>query len=275
MKKRNPIPVLVVAVALLGTGCATKQFDPVSGRQVRNMYTLQEDIQLGRGVLNDAVKTMREEGVGINQDLRMLATLTNMMLRIAAVSHYPDLPYEVTLFHTNIVNAAAAPGGQLLFFEGLYHPKTGLVRGDDELAAVMAHEIAHVTARHTTKNITKAMPVNMLLLVGALAAEMTENEDLALAFGAAFVVYHGLILPKYSRADEHEADILGMFYMAKAGFDPRAAPRVWKRVHDREGSSGLMKYISSHPAHKDRYRTLDRHLQEAIAIYEISRVSTP
>ncbi len=183
--------LLAVSAVALWTGCATTQFDPVTGRDVRNLYTLDEDINLGLSVRDDILEATKEAGIPINQDPAMQNTLSNMMHRIAAVSHFPELPYSVTLIHTNIVNAACAPGGQLFFWEGLYDPKTGLVNRDDEneLAAVMGHEIAHATARHTTRRITRTMPINVLLLAGALAAEMTDNQDWALVLGGAFVVY--------------------------------------------------------------------------------------
>lgn len=261
------MPLALLAAALLTTGCATTQYDPVTGQDVKNLYTIDEDIKLGRSVVGDVLKDAAEQGIPINRDLKKLATLSNMMHRIAAVSHYPDLPYSVTLLHTNIVNAACAPGGQLLFWQGLYDPKIGMVKDDNELAAVMAHEIAHATARHTTKTLTRTMPVSMIFLVSALAAEMTDNSDLAVGLGAAFLVYEGLVLPRYSRRDEHEADLVGLLYMADAGYDPRAAARVWRRVHEEQGSPGLAKYLSSHPTHKDRYRALERAMPEAMARY--------
>ena len=260
----------LLSVLVLGSGCATPQYDPTSGREVRNLYTLDEDIQLGRSVLSEVLEATREAGTPINQDQDKLNTLSNMMHRIAAVSHYPDLPYSVTLIHTNIVNAACAPGGQILVWEGLYDPEIGLVADDDELAAVMAHEIAHATARHTTKRITSSMPISMLLLAGSITAELTDNRDLAIAMGAGFLVYEGLVLPRYSRRDEHEADELGLFYMAKAGYDPRAAPRVWRRLHERDGDPGLLQYLASHPSHRDRYRALEELLPRAMEKYHAS-----
>lgn len=260
-------PLALLTAAFIATGCATPQYDPVSGREVRNMYTLEEDIKLGRSVVGDVVEEMRKQNIPMNQDSAKLNTLSNMMHRIAAASHYPDLPYSVVLIHTNIVNAAAAPGGQLLFWEGLYDPDEGLVKNDTELAAVMAHEIAHATARHTTRTLTRTMPVSALFLAGALAAELTDNSDLAIALGAAFVLYEGVWLPRYSRQDEHEADRIGLFYMAEAGYDPRAAARLWRRVYERDGDPGLFKYLSSHPSHRDRYRALEQLMPDAMAVY--------
>ena len=259
------LPALILT--LFASGCST--IDPVTGRRVNNMYSLEDDIKLGEGVQRDIRKAMAEQGVRMNADRARVAQLNEMVRRIAAVSHLPNLPYEVDLFHTNIVNAAAAPGGKLFVFSGLYDPETGLARNENELAAVMAHEIAHVTCRHTTESLTRQAPVNILLLAGAAYAGATDRDDVALAMGVAFVAYQGFYLPKYSREDESEADAVGLMYMAKAGYDPRAAPELWKRVSEQSGRSPkLVRWMSSHPSHKDRHRRLERLLPAAMIEYE-------
>ena len=93
------------------------------------------------------------------------------------------------------------------------------------------------------------------------------DDDLALALGAGFLVYQGLILPRYSRTDESEADAVGMMYMAKAGFDPRAAIRVWQRAAERDGDPGLLAMFSSHPTNKTRKKSLEAMLPEAMEAY--------
>lgn len=256
---------LPVLAALLLASCAT--VDPVTGKKVNNLYLIEDDIQLGREVMQDTLKAMREERVPVNADKKRSAQLTDMVKRIAAVSHLPDLPYEVYLFQTNIVNAAAAPGGQVMVFSGLYDKKVGLVADEDELAAVIGHEIAHVTCRHTTEEMTRQLPMNIILLGAAIYAEAKDKEDLALALSAGFLVYQGLLLPKYSRKDESEADAVGLMYMAKAGYDPRAAVRLWKRAHEREGDDSLFAIFSSHPSNKARWKSLDKMLPAAMAEY--------
>lgn len=252
-------------LALLSSSCAT--VDPVTGRKVNNMYLIEDDIQLGREVMADTVKSMRESGVPLNANRTRVRQVEDIVKRIAAVSHLPNLPYEVTVFETNIVNAAAAPGGQLMVFSGLYDPKKGLVADEDELAAVIGHEIAHVTCRHTTEEMTRQLPMQLILLGGAIYAEAKGDDDLALALGAGFLVYQGLILPRYSRTDESEADAVGMMYMAKAGFDPRAAIRVWQRAAERDGDPGLLAMFSSHPTNKTRKKSLEAMLPEAMEAY--------
>lgn len=252
-------------LALLSSSCAT--VDPVTGRKVNNMYLIEDDIQLGREVMADTVKSMREAGVPLNANRTRVRQVDDIVKRIAAVSHLPNLPYEVTVFETNIVNAAAAPGGQLMVFSGLYDARKGLVADEDELAAVIGHEIAHVTCRHTTEEMTRQLPLQLILLGGAIYAEAKGDDDLALALGAGFLVYQGLILPRYSRTDESEADAVGLMYMAKAGFDPRAAIRVWQRAAERENDPGLLALFSSHPTNKTRKKALETMLPEAMEAY--------
>lgn len=252
-------------VPLLAASCAT--VDPVTGRKVNNMYLIEDDIQLGQQVMADTVKTMREQRVPINADRTRVREVEDMVRRISQVSHLPNLPYEVVVFQTNIVNAAAAPGGKIMVFSGLYDAKKGLVRDEDELAAVLGHEIAHVTCRHTTESLTRGMPMNLVLLGASIYAEAKGKEDLALALGAGFLVYQGLLLPKYSRKDEAEADAVGLVYMAKAGYDPRAAIRLWQRASERQRDPGLFAIFSSHPTNKDRYKALQKRLPAAMAEY--------
>jgi predicted Zn-dependent protease len=264
--------VALLALLLFNSGCAS--VDPVTGRRVANLYSLEEDIRLGREVKADIAREMERQGVPVNADPARVTQLRDMVARIAAVSHLPDLPYEITLYHTNIVNAAAAPGGQIIVFSGLYDPEIGLVRDENELAAVIAHEIAHVTCRHTTESLTRRAPVDLLLLAGAIYAEVEGERDLALAMGVAFVAYEGFILPRYSRHDESEADAVGLLYMAKAGYDPRAAPALWKRVSEKEGRTpALMRWMSSHPSHDHRHDDLQALMPEALAAYEAARRS--
>lgn len=262
---RRFLLLMATLLPLFTAACAS--IDPVTGRQVQNMYLIEDDVQMGRQVMADTVKTMREGGVPLNANRTRVKQVETIVKRIAAVSHLPELPYEVTVFETNIVNAAAAPGGQIMVFSGLYDAKKGLVADEDELAAVLAHEIAHVTCRHTTEEMTRQLPMQILLIGGAIYAEAKGNDDLALALGAGFLVYQGLILPKYSRTDEAEADAVGLLYMAKAGYDPRAAVRIWERAAERENDPGLFAMFSSHPSNKARRKALHDMLPKAMEEY--------
>ncbi len=254
-------------VVLLTASCAT--IDPVTGNKVYNIWTIQDDIRMGADVYKDMQKWAKDEGIPINQDKERVEQLNRIMNDIAAVSHMPDLPYEVMLLETNMVNAFALPGGKFIVLSGLYDEEDGLVRDEDELAFVMAHEIAHVNCRHSTRAMTRAMPVNLLLLGGMIYAEIKDKDDLQLILGGAFLLHEGLVMTKYSRRDEREADEVGLMYMARAGYDPQAAVRLWERAAEEEAR--FMKNVSfllTHPPSSERARLLRRRLPAALAAYE-------
>lgn len=268
----HPFRLLAALWAVFAlTGCGTMQYDPTSDREVLNAYTIGGDIELGLQTRDQIIAQSREAGTPINQDRARLRALSNIVTRIAAVSHQPDLPYSVTLIHSNIVNAACTPGGQIIVWEGLYDPQNGLAHTEDELAAVMAHEIAHATARHSTERLTWQQPISLALVLGTLAADALEEEDWAWVLGGTYLAYQGLVLPAYSREDELEADRLGLFYMADAGYDPRAATAVWQRMHEREGDPGLLVMLATHPSHQRRFEALNLLMPEALARYRRAR----
>lgn len=257
MKKIFVLPLLL---ALL-SGCAS-----MSGM---NFYSMDDDVQLGDQVTTETRKSMQQQGVPRNKDPKTVEKIRTMVRRIAAVSDNPDLPYEVDVYSTDVVNAMAAPGGKIIVFEGLWHPQKGLCKGDDEIAAVLAHEIAHVNCRHSTESMTRNMLYGGALAVGAAVAKVQDYDTASYILGGAFIAYEGLIVTKFSRTDEYEADRVGMMYMAKAGYDPRAAIRIWERASKGGGSSGSpMDMLSTHPNDADRMRALQEQLPAAMAVYQ-------
>lgn len=264
---KNMMMTGVLCAMTMGlASCATT--DPVTARRTYNVYTLQDDVELGRQVSAANIEEMKKAGVRINDDPARMVQLREMTERIAAVSDYPDLPYEVTLFHTNIVNAAAAPGGAMMVFEGLYDPEIGLVRDEDELAAVMAHEIAHINARHVTERLSRLMAGQLLTEVVAVVVDSRRDDTrVGDVLRITYVGAAALWIPSYSRQNEHEADRFGLFYMAKAGYDPRAAPRIWKRVYEEGNSRDRAHIFSTHPAGRERYEALEKLLPYAMEEY--------
>lgn len=260
------IPLLACILAMM-SGCATMDF--VTGREVNNLYQLKDDIQMGGDMYRELLAEARKDGTRIDQDPVRTKKIKSMVNKIAFVSHLPTLPYEAAYIQTNIVNAFALPGGKVIICEGLLDPKDGLVKDDDELAAVIAHEIAHVTCRHSTEELTRQLPMNLLLLGGAIYAEAKGKEDLTLALGGVFLIYQGFVVTKYSRSDEREADLVGLEYMARAGYDPRAAVRLWNRAALASGRENkLLSLMSTHPDSGDRAQTLENHLVHVMPIYE-------
>jgi len=246
--------------------------DAVTGKRSYNFFPLDKDIELGSQVYGETAEEMRQRGVPVNVDPVRTAQLRDMVRRISRVSDLPDLPYEVMLIQTNVVNAMAAPGGKIIVYDGLWNPKNGLVQDDDELAAVIAHEIAHVNCRHSTEAMSKVLTVNGIALAGMFAAKDTKYEGVAqLAATGGLIAYNGLWMTRYSRKDEHEADTVGLMYMAKAGYDPQAALRIWQRsAQKHSGDDPASSIFSTHPPDAARLENLRNQLPAAMALYERS-----
>ncbi len=261
--------LIALAASLALTSCSTT--DAVSGEGVYNLYSMEGEVQMGRQAMQQNLAQIERQGVRINADYPRYQQIRGVVQRIAAVSDMPQLPYEIVLIHNGEVNAAALPGGQMMVFDGLYHPQKGLVQDENEMAAVIAHEIAHVNCRHSTERISKVMTAAALAEVAAAVAEHNDESDWATGIRAAFAVGAVLYLPTYTRGDEAEADRVGLFYMAKAGYDPRAAARIWKRAVDQEkaGGSGtfILGFLADHPSNESRYRELSKLLPYAMEEY--------
>lgn len=265
--------LLAALLLALGSGCATTDF--VTGQPVQNIYSLDEDIQMGRQFHQEVMAELKKEKSPVNHDPARVALMKQVTGHIAAVAHLTNLPYEVTYVgDPEFVNAFAFPGGNIMVFEGLWNEKEGLVQTVDELAAVIGHELAHVNCRHSTEAMTREMLPNLLLAGGMIWAEIEEDEDLQLLFGGLMLVHNGLIVTKYSRVDELEADRVGMMYMARAGYDPAAAIRVWERLAGASDSQveKVLSIFSTHPRDFKRVQELRKHLPEAQALYEAAPV---
>ena len=166
----------------------------------------------------------------------------------------PFLDYRFAVLATDEVNAFACPGGLILVSRGLIAKTTS----EDELAAILAHEIAHVTLRHGVAAIQKAnLAQAFTYLVGGAAQAAMTQEDLDkltnLFDGSIDDIVQTLITNGYSRESEAEADALGREFLATTGYDPQGLERV---LHHMEGEGGHGGMFATHPAPKDRIASL-------------------
>lgn len=205
--------------------------------------------------------------------------LTNVGERISQQVFW-DMPmaeWEFVVFDQNEVNAFAMPGGKVGVFVGLFQ----IVKTEDELASVVAHEIGHVTARHTHERISQQMVLGAGGQVINIAAAVT-GAGVAGLGGGSYINMTPMIMGLYGmtagtaaaawdQGKEAEADHIGIIYMAKAGYDPNAAITVMERMVELEGGMGGNNYNSTHPSSMDRLNALHSYLDEAIAEYEKSK----
>lgn len=183
-------------------------------------------------------------------DAAIQRRLVNIGERVAAVSNIQNQAWEFVVFDSPEVNAFVLPGGKVGFFRGLMD----LVTSDDEIAAVVGHEVAHVSARHAAERMSQQMAVQLGLTVAAaaLSQEYGENaEAIAGALGAG--IMYGVILP-YSRMHELEADALGVTLMRNADYDPQGALSFWRRMLN--NGEQAVEWLSTHPADSRRLENL-------------------
>ena len=266
MKPKNIIYLSMVLIPLLA-GCGK---DYVTGKKSYNFYSTSSDIDIGNYVMKTQLKALQKDGkkMDLQADADEYRRIRKIVNKITAVSHIPNFPYEVHLADVDIVNAWCAPGGKIMVYTGLYQPRKGLVQkgNDDEMAAVLAHEISHATARHVTEMLTK---VSTLQMVGDVATSVIVQTGSAGGADVFQQIYYGgvnVYLPHYSRKNESEADAIGIMYMAAAGYDPQAAVNLWERAA-RESKSDKTSIFASHPANGERAAALKKLLPKAMEVY--------
>ena len=160
------------------------------------------------------------------------------------------------------LNAWCMPGGQIAFYEGIMP----VCMDESGIAVVMGHEIAHAVAQHGNERMSQQLAIQLggIALSEALRTQKQETIDLALlAFGVGSKV--GIELP-YSRTHESEADELGLYFMAMAGYNPQGAPDFWKRM-EAKGGSRPPEFLSTHPDPANRTEDLNRHMPKAMEYY--------
>ncbi len=257
----------IILAALLTSGCAK---DLITGKSTLNYYGVESEPKLGMQVLGAQSQAIKAKGkrMDAEADPEEYVRLVKIVGKLSAVSHYPNFPYEIHLADIDVVNAWCAPGGKVMVYTGLWDPKKGLVEkgNDDQLAAVLSHEIAHATARHVTESISRNMTIAVAGAAVQTAIAAGGSSVGADLFGEVFSDGLNLYIPSYSRKNEKEADRIGLMYMAKAGYDPRAAVELWKKASLKKKDRTSI--YASHPASGERARELEKYLPEAMKVYE-------
>lgn len=216
----------------------------------------------------------------LSKDQHYIDMLQSVGYRISqqVYSHMPLAEWEFVVFAQPGVNAFAMPGGKVGVFEGLFR----IVKTEDELASVVAHEIAHVTARHTHERISQGMVLNGGGTLLNVATAVTGAGILGVGSGGylntssiimgIYGMKAGQVANAWDQGKEAEADHIGIIYMAKAGYDPNAAITVMERMVELEGGmAGGNSYNSTHPSSMDRLGALHSYLEEAMEVYEESK----
>ncbi len=195
----------------------------------------------------DKANTALVQGVGV----RIQKAVEEYMAQEGLSDDLAGYDWQFNLVDSPDVNAWAMPGGKVVVYSGIL-PYT---QDEDGLAVVMAHEIAHVIAKHGAEQMSQDLLIN----VGGAAVQKSTGSDVFLKAYSIGSTY-GLKLP-YSRKHEYEADELGLIFMAIAGYDPYQAPIFWKRM-SQSGGGGAPEFMSTHPSDENRIARLNQLMPE-------------
>jgi predicted Zn-dependent protease len=246
----HPRAAAVAAVALSTALVGACTEAPVTGRQQLILTSEAEAAQMGQQAYREILGQ-----AGVSQDQALQARVDRVGERIAdAVGGETD--WEFTVIDDDTANAFALPGGKVGVHTGLFQ----VVESDDQLAAVLAHEIAHVTAQHASERMSREVLTQTGL--GLLGAA-TESQALPQILAQAATL--GIQLP-FSRSQEAEADEIGLHYMAKAGYDPRAAVEVWQNFA-KLGGERPPEFLSTHPSPGNRITRLQNLIPKVLPVY--------
>jgi len=223
---------VVACAALSLTACVT--------------ITPEQEVDLGRSYADQ-----------INQQLPLIADediqgyVSEEALKVARSTARPDLPYEFQVVNTSDLNAFALPGGYVYINRGIIEQSSNMA----EVMGVLSHEIGHVVARHSVKQLEAAQRVNTGLTLGSLIFGAPRG-----AAATAINLGGGLYFSKHSRQDESEADSLAVGFMMNAGWDPRALVSFFQKMLSlRQTNPGLLDALfASHPVTEDRIRNVTR-----------------
>jgi predicted Zn-dependent protease len=172
--------------------------------------------------------------------------------------------WEVNVVDSPAVNAFCMPGGKIMVFRGLIEK---LQPTDDELAAVIGHEIAHALLQHGRARMSEAVLKNVGVNLAALYFGLGDLGATALAQAAQVAV----TLP-YSRGHETDADLVGIELAARAGYDPRAAVSLWRKMAA-AGGGQPPQFLSTHPGHANRIREIEAALPKVLPLYERAKAN--
>lgn len=249
---QSKIPHLLAAACFFGAGwLAACAADP-SARRTRRAMNEQEEIEIGRAAARQV-----EEYIGLSGGEELDGYLARIGQRLAKHSSRSDLAYEFHVVDMKEPNAFALPGGYIYVSRGLL----ALMNVEDELAAVLGHEIAHVAARHSARREAKSrpwVPLQILAGLGGAAASVASPRLGSMVAGVGQLPA-SLVLASYSRKQEEEADRLGQRYAAAAGWDPAALASTMDTLTREQQLEGgrdpnRLSFFDSHPTTPDRAR---------------------
>jgi predicted Zn-dependent protease len=248
---RRILPLAVTAtVAITVFACV---LNPETGRRQLLLYGEQEMAEMGAAAYPEALAEYPV--VTGTADARMVDEISRRIIAVCGYDAVPPEAWEHKLLDApDVVNAFALPGGKIAVYSGLLR----VTQNADALAAVIGHEVAHVTLDHgnerVSQNVTAEVGLSAIQAVLGSWDSGDETLKAGIAAGLGIGAQYGVLLP-FSRKHETEADLVGLRYLIRAGYDPYEAPKLWERMAEL-GGGGTFEWLSTHPSSERRAREM-------------------
>jgi predicted Zn-dependent protease len=246
------ILIILTAVLLVQSGCAV---NPVTGK--KEIMLISESMEINMGKEIDQGLRMQ---YGFYDDPQLNAYMAQIGQQMVPHSHRPHLEYHFAILDTPVENAFAAPGGYIYITRGLM----AMLNSEAELAAVIGHELGHVNARHSARQMTRSILFTLgIVIASELSKDFRKIAPISL-------IATQLLFLKYSRSDEYQADSLGVEYSIKIGYSAHEMVNFFaslQRLTESKGGGGIPNFLSTHPLTP---RRIDR-IKELLQSEEYSR----
>jgi predicted Zn-dependent protease len=268
---RKPLHLTGLAAALLLAGCQavnTTSGGAVGVERKQYMFSMLSSDEVNQAYAQSYQKTVsdassKQELITSGADYNQVQTVAKRLIARAPVfrADAANWQWEVSLIKSDELNANCGPGGKIIVYTGLIDQ---LKLTDDELAAVLGHEIAHALREHGREAMSKAYGVQMASQVGAA---------LGIGQGSLQIANTGveylMTLPN-SRQNENEADLIGLELAARAGYDPNAAISLWDKM-SKASESTPPEFMSTHPSSSTRISSLQAAIPKVMPLYQQAR----
>ena len=268
--------VVPIAALTLLAACETVQTTDAGAvgvtreQRVTTMVSSKEIEQQASQEYAQLLAEAQKKGL-LNRDAQQVArvrTITQRLIPQVAVFRKDALQWkwESNVLTSKDVNAWCMPGGKMAVYTGLIER---LNATDDELAAVMGHEIAHALREHARERIGRQMATQTASTIGSIALQIFTGVQIDPQL-AGSVIGAATVLPN-SRENESEADVIGVELMARAGYDPRASLSLWRKMGQVAGGGGGPEFLSTHPSGETRLRELQGYVDKVMPLYQAAK----
>ncbi|WP_353439820.1 M48 family metallopeptidase [Polynucleobacter sp. UK-FUSCHL-C3] len=262
--------VTVLASACLLVACANTSRPGVVGVE-RSQFMMISASQIDRisaSSFEQQAKAAQKKNILITSgpQYERLKTIANRLIPQTAVFRDDTHSWNwgLQLIDSPMVNATCAPGGRITFYTGIIN-KLNLT--DDEIAAIMGHEIAHAVREHGREQVSQALAQNVITNVALATAGAGSAQSID---AANQIMQYVLVLPN-SRQNEKEADAIGLEIAARGGYDPRAAITLWEKMSKESKGKNPPEFLSTHPSNENRIKELSALMPRVMPLYEAAK----